>query len=82
MKVCFTNRPIVGLIEKVEIAGKDKSKQLDARIDTGAEKSSLDTMLAKELNLGPIIHKKVIRSAHGKMLRPVMEATIMLADKK
>lgn len=83
MRVCYNNRPIVGLIEKVTITGnEDKSKKMYARIDSGAEKSSLDMNLAKDLNLGPIIHKKVIRSAHGKMLRPVMEAVIILADKQ
>ena len=83
MRVCYNNRPIVGLIEKVELIGNEnKRKTIDARIDSGAEKSSLDSDLAKELSLGPVIHKKMIRSAHGKMLRPVMEAVIILAGKK
>jgi len=83
MRVCYTDRPIVGLIEKVTIFGNDdKTRRIDARIDSGAEKSSLDLRLAKELKLGPVIHEKVIRSAHGKMLRPVMEATVILEGKK
>jgi len=83
MRVCYTDRPIVGLIEKVTVIGnEDKRKRIDARIDSGAEKSSLDLKLAKELRLGPVIHEKVIRSAHGKMKRPVMEATIILENKE
>ena len=75
-------RPIIGLIEEITLSGNNgKSKKLKARIDTGAEKSSIDAKLAAELQLGPIIKRKLITSAHGHTVRPVMEAKIKLARK-
>jgi hypothetical protein len=79
----FKNRAVIGFVESVQIVGNNNlKKQLNARIDTGAEKSSLDARLAAELHLGPIIKRKLINSAHGKMVRPVMEATISISGKK
>jgi hypothetical protein len=76
-------RAVIGFIEPVFVNGNNNiEKKIDARIDTGAEKSSLDARLAAELHLGPIIKRKIINSAHGKMIRPVMEATIILAKKR
>jgi hypothetical protein len=79
----YKNKKIVGLIEPVTINGNNGSqKKLNARIDTGAERSSIDARLAVELNLGPIIKRKLISSAQGRMIRPIMEATIKFARKK
>ena len=52
---------------------------MKAKIDTGATKSSIDTNLAAKLRLGPVIKSKLIKSAHGSKLRPIIEATIELA---
>ena len=38
--------------------------------------------LAAELQLGPIIKRKLITSAHGHTVRPVMEARIKIGKKK
>lgn len=74
---------VVGLIEQVTLRGNDKQeKKVAARIDTGAEKSSIDSILAAELRLGPITKRRIISSVHGRMLRPVMEATISVAGKE
>lgn len=73
---------IVGLTEKVKFETKDGKKTVMAKIDTGASKSSLDLNLASELKLGPVIKSKIIKSAHGTRLRPVVKATIELAGKK
>lgn len=74
---------IIGLTEKVTLFGKDgKKKRLVARIDTGATKSSMDARLAASLQLGPVIKTKLVKSAQGKSLRPVIEATIQVAGKK
>lgn len=75
-------RVVVGLIEKITIKGNSKSKTLLARIDTGATKSSIDINLAKELNLGPVIRSKLIKSAHGNKLRPILEADVLIAKKR
>ena len=79
----INGRIIVGLTEKIRLTSKDgKIEEIVAKVDTGATKSSIDTRLADKLTLGPIVKTKVVKSAHGNQLRPVIEAEIQLADKK
>ena len=73
---------VIGLVEKITIKGNGRAKTLLARIDTGATKSSIDINLAKELSLGPVIMSKLIKSAHGSKLRPIVEADVVLAKRK
>lgn len=80
---CFKDRVVVSLIEHINIYGNNnKRKRIKARIDSGAEKSSIDARLAAELHLGPIIKRRLITSAHGKTIRPVMEAKIKIQGKE
>ena len=73
----------IGLTEKIGlISGNRKKMEVIAKIDTGATKSSIDINLASKLNLGPIIKSKMIKSAHGNKLRPIVEAEIVMAGKK
>ncbi len=76
------NKKVIGLVEKVTVKGTKKNKKCLARIDTGAVKSSMDIKLAAELGLGPIIQTKLIKSANGSSLRPVVKGFIELADKE
>jgi len=73
---------VIGLAEKVSVHNSIGKKSVIAKIDTGATKSSIDTSLAAELKLGPVIKSKLVKSAHGSKLRPIIEATIELAGKK
>tara|TARA_Y100000310_G_scaffold231819_1_gene234517 strand:- start:169 stop:531 length:363 start_codon:yes stop_codon:yes gene_type:complete len=74
---------LVGLVENVVIVGSDEvSQKVEAKVDTGATRSSIDLKLASKLNLGPVIKSKMVKSAHGNKLRPVIEAEIVLAGKK
>ena len=66
------NRPILGLIETVKIAGEE----VKARIDTGAEISSLCQSLASRLPLTAPIKEITIKSSNGKEKRPVVEAEL------
>lgn len=75
-------KTVLGLVEKVKLNGQNDSEVIIARIDTGATKSSIDLKLASKLKLGPIIKSKVVKSAHGVKLRPVIEAEIEIAGKK
>lgn len=73
---------VIGLAEKVHVHCNGTKKNVISKIDTGATKSSIDTNLAAELKLGPVIKSKLVKSAHGSKLRPIIEATIELAGKK
>lgn len=73
-------REIIGLSLVITIKG-EKSKKVMARIDTGATKSSIDSALADELQAGPIVGKKLVKSAHGIKIRPVIKAKIRINGK-
>ena len=73
---------LVGLTQKITIIGKKNKKSVIARVDTGATKGSIDSKLASSLQLGPIIKTKLVKSAHGKEIRPVIAADIMIGSKK
>jgi len=73
---------VLALIERVKLhGGAAEGKEILAKIDTGADNSSIDMELASELQLGPIVKTKRIISSHGKSLRPVVEVTMDLAGK-
>ncbi len=72
-------KTIIGLTEFVKLHADKKKKRVKARIDTGATRSSMDIQLAKDLHLGPILRRKKVRSAHGTMMRPIIECKIELA---
>ncbi len=79
----YKKRTIIGLTEKIMVySNNSHKKQIIARIDTGATKSSIDVNLAAQLNLGPVVRSKLVRSAHGNKLRPVIETDIQFAGKK
>lgn len=74
------DRTIVGLTERITVFG-NSHKEVIARVDTGATKSSIDSNLAKELSLGPILESKLVKTAHGNKLRPVIRAKVRIQDK-
>jgi hypothetical protein len=71
-------RPIVGLVEEVTIATATASKTVKARIDTGATKSSIDMKLAEQLQLGPVLERRTVRSAHGSTVRSIVKARLTI----
>ena len=76
-------KTIIGLTEPITIFTRlGIKKMIIAKIDTGASNSSIDTDLASQLKLGPVIKSKLIKSASGNRVRPVIELVIALADKK
>jgi hypothetical protein len=78
----MSNRVTVGLVEEVTIIGNSGSKVVKAKIDSGATKSSIDVQLASELKLGPVIESKLVKSAHGVRLRPVIETVLILKGQR
>lgn len=53
----ISGRKIISTVEKVKLVGKDgKEAEVEAKIDTGAYSSSIDTELAKELGFEAVIN--------------------------
>jgi hypothetical protein len=77
----YQGRTVVGLTEKIILKGKKGTKELIARIDTGATKSSIDISLASQLELGPVVDSRIVKSAHGEKLRPVVRAEVVVKGK-
>ncbi|HII71490.1 TPA: hypothetical protein HA265_01920 [Candidatus Woesearchaeota archaeon] len=79
----YNKKTVIGLVERLTMVGPTgKRKEVLGRIDTGATKSSIDVRLAADLELGPILKTKIVKSASGRSLRPVVKATVLLADKE
>ncbi len=72
-------KQIIGVTEKVTIKGTLGDEIITARIDTGAENSSIDAMLAAKLNLGPVVKTRLVKNVHGSARRSVIEVTIVLS---
>lgn len=81
-KLMKKKKDVVGLSESVTIIGIDKSKTIRARIDTGADICSIDTKLAKQLNLGPVERVKKIKSAHGVKERPILRVRLQIKKRR
>ncbi|MDD5086731.1 MAG: RimK/LysX family protein [Candidatus Nanoarchaeia archaeon] len=74
---------ILGLDEYITIIDKSgNEKRFLARIDSGAESSSIDESIYEELFLGPVLGTKLIKSASGKKRRKVLRIKIKLKDKE
>lgn len=72
-------RVILGLSEEVTVLGNNQNEeQRTARIDTGATSSSIDIQLAEQLQLGPVIKDKIVKSASGIKTRSVVLAKVKL----
>jgi hypothetical protein len=75
-------KKIIGLTEDLVLIGEKKRKKVVAKIDTGADKSSIDMNLAAELKLGPVVKTRLIRSASGSLMRPIIRAKVVFAKRK
>ncbi len=71
-------KTLIGLTEIVEINGR----KFRARIDTGANRSSIDKRLAMKLNLGPAIKTTTVKSQHGRSVRPVIKASVAIGERR
>ncbi len=69
---------VVGLTEKVLINGKE----VTARIDTGAQRSSICKELYTRLGLGPFIGTVKIKNVHSVEVRPTVQAEVEIQGKK
>jgi len=82
----MSHKALVNIIEKVKIYGADgKAMLIEAKIDTGARRSSIDLELAEKLGLlheENIDYYKPFRSALGKQERPIFTVVFEMAGKK
>mgnify|MGYP001559238157 CR=1 FL=1 len=69
---------VVGFYEDVLVNGL----LIRAKIDTGASRSSIDSGLADFLGLGPVLGSKAVISSHGRGIRPIVKAHVVIAGKK
>ena len=76
------SKTVVGLMEKVKLLGETADAEVDARIDTGATKSSIDEHLAADIGLGRILKTTFIKSASGNSVRPVVKARLIIAGRE
>ncbi len=75
-------RIIVGLTESITLVGEKTKKRLKAKVDTGADKSSIDLKLAAQLKMGPVVKTSLIKSASGSLVRPIIRAKVVFAGKE
>lgn len=77
----YQDRTIVGLVEEVTLHHDGRDDKVMARIDSGAERSSVDVNLASKLQLGPVVASRVVKSANGAKLRPIVKVTVEIGGK-
>jgi len=72
---------ILGMVERVVFKTQEgTTKEVLAKVDTGADNTSIDETLAMELELGPIVDTHKVKSSHGTSVRPVVECTFLLKN--
>lgn len=69
---------VLGLIEKVDLNGVSFS----AKIDTGADRSSVCSSLVDKLHLKSTGKKAKINSASGTSIRPIVSGELIIKAKK
>ena len=73
---------ILGVIEPVVIHHNDREHEVEAKIDTGAYRTSIDVNVARELRLEPTERAVAVRSASGGERRPTVQLTIRLGGRE
>ena len=75
-----TEKRTVRLVAKVLIAGPGGEETVKAKVDTGADRTTVDRELAEKLKLGPTGSKVLVKTLGGSqvMERPLVDAAITL----
>lgn len=74
----MSDKITVGLTTRVILFGKNGKKEVVARIDTGATKSSIDAKLAAELGIAGEFKRVLVKSASGTRHRGVVVVDIAI----
>jgi len=78
MKTRLTGPTIIGITEKVILYGPKGKKEVTAKIDTGASKSSIDEKLAEEIGMTDKVGIALVKTAHGNRRRPVIKEILKI----
>lgn len=73
---------VLTVIQPVTIYRNGDAKQIEAKLDTGAYRTSVDSQLAADLGLPPSDKKVYVKSASGRAHRATVKMTFELAGKK
>lgn len=68
-------------VEDVVIKNEDKVVKLKAKVDTGADRTSIDQSLAKKLKLELLNDFKIVKSANGETKRRLAKLKYTLKNK-
>ncbi len=68
--------PEIGYIEPVTILGQRGTLSIEAKVDTGAARTSIDMRVAAKVGAGPIVGTVLTRSAQSRRRRIL--ATVMV----
>jgi len=79
----FEGKKVVRLVEKVTVKGPGGEERVRAKVDTGADRTTVDRRLAERLRLGPVLSEVTIKaSAEGRRVqRPIVNATVTVKGK-
>ncbi len=82
-EVPVAEKLVVRLVERVRIAGPGGEEEVRAKIDTGADRTTVDRDLATRLRLGPQVGTVKLKASasNQRTERPVVEALVTLAGK-
>ena len=77
-------RTIVPIVSSVVLIGRRGREEVTAKVDTGANRTSVDTNLAARVGLGPVMDTVKVRAASSAQaeLRLLVEARIQLEGKE
>lgn len=73
---------VLGVIEPITLIAKGVERVMDAKLDTGAFRTSIDEEMAHEMGIEEMPQKIFIQSASGQQYRPAAKVTFYLAGKK
>lgn len=76
-------KKVVRLMEKVIVKGPGGEEKVRAKVDTGADRTTVDRRLAERLKLGPVLSQVTLKaSSEGRRVqRPVVNATVTIKGK-